>query len=104
MRRVISASSIQVLRICQSEKEDDHVGRYGANVSFRGIIDHVCSRHAISLRVLDMKNAYVDVGSLKKLFVSCEVMEEVYLCAGRHALVCRHCFAFFFMSVREGFF
>jgi len=37
-----------------------------------------------------MKNAYVDVGSLKKLFVSCKAMEEVYLCAGRHALVCRH--------------
>lgn len=93
IRRVISASSIQVLRILQNENEneDDLVAsRYGANVSFRSIIDHVCSQHAISLRILDMKNAYVDVRSLKKLFVSCQAVEEVYLCAGRHALVCRH--------------
>ena len=91
IRRVISTSSIQVLRILQNESEDDlPTSRYGANVSFRSIIDHLCSRHSVSLRILDMKNAYVDVRSLKKLFVSCQAMEEVYLCAGRHALVCRH--------------
>ena len=84
-------SSIQVLRILQNESEDDlPTNRYGANVSFRSIIDHLCSRHSVSLRILDMKNAYVDVRSLKKLFVSCQAMEEIYLCAGRHALVCRH--------------
>lgn len=94
IRRVISTSSIQVLHIVQDgqkndDDDDDGDGipsQTGANVSFRSIIDHLCSRHSMSLRILDMKNAYVDVKSLKKLFTSCKVVEEVYLCTGRHVL------------------
>ena len=95
---------LHIVQDGQKNDDDDDDGdgipsQTGANVSFRSIIDHLCSRHSMSLRILDMKNAYVDVKSLKKLFTSCKVVEEVYLCTGRHVLVCQ---IFTFVTCQRG--
>lgn len=90
IRRAISSSPIESLCILRDEQDGDDDGtssNFGANISFRSIIDHLCSRHSHTLRVLDMRNAYIDVKSLRKLFGTCRELEEVYLCAGNHALV-----------------
>lgn len=90
IRRAISSSPIESLCILRDEQDGDDDGtssNFGANISFRSIIDHLCSRHSHTLRVLDMRNAYIDVKSLRKLFGTCRELEEVYLCAGSHALV-----------------
>jgi hypothetical protein len=81
---------LQDLREDEDEDEDEDGGapnNTGANISFRSIIDHLCARHSWTLRVLDMRDAYLDVKSLRKLFMTCRELEEVYLCAGKHALV-----------------
>lgn len=93
---------LHIVQDGQKDDDDDGDGipsQTGANVSFRSIIDHLCSCHSMSLRILDMKNAYVDVKSLKKLFTSCKVVEEVYLCTGRHVLVCQ---IFTFVTCERG--
>ncbi|KAF9444948.1 hypothetical protein P691DRAFT_735742 [Macrolepiota fuliginosa MF-IS2] len=95
IRRTISSSPIESLYIIQDDSsssspgdsdDDESMRNTGANVSFRSIIDHLCCRHTDTLRVLYMPTAYVGVKSLKKLLGCCTELEEVYLCAGSHAL------------------
>ncbi|KAJ3565671.1 hypothetical protein NP233_g7486 [Leucocoprinus birnbaumii] len=95
IRRAISGSPIRTLRLVQDplfadsadgDEEDEKPNNSGANISFRSLVDHLCSSHHSMLRVLDMRNAYIDVRSLKKLFSCCLSLEEVWLCAGNQSL------------------
>ncbi|KAF5347299.1 hypothetical protein D9756_009892 [Leucocoprinus leucothites] len=90
IRRAISVSPIQALQIVQDERDDDDddgvPSNTGANISFRSVVDHLCARHSKTLCVLNMENAYIDIKSLKKLFATCMMLEEVHLCVRSYAL------------------
>ncbi|KAF7760029.1 hypothetical protein Agabi119p4_11724 [Agaricus bisporus var. burnettii] len=58
----------------------------GAYISFRSLIDHICSCHSETLKILDMKNEYIDIKSLKNLIGCLSELEEMHICAGPHSL------------------
>jgi hypothetical protein len=104
IRRAITTSPIESLRLIQDDPDQRQLAEVsssssaaaassipnnntGAHISFRSLIDHLCSSHSHTLTILDMKNEYIDIQSLKKLFGTCLALEEIYLCVGRHSLV-----------------
>lgn len=81
---VLSASPIEHIRvIC----DDDNDAFYGANICFDNIIDHLAGRHSATLRILDLRSAYLGVKALQLLFTTCTHLEELYISAGKRATV-----------------
>ncbi|XP_006455885.1 hypothetical protein AGABI2DRAFT_210518 [Agaricus bisporus var. bisporus H97] len=58
----------------------------GAYISFRSLVDHICSCHSETLKILDMKNEFIDIKSLKNLIGCLSELEEMHICAGPHSL------------------
>lgn len=85
IRMILSAAPIEHLRvICDHDDEDAF---YGANICFDNIIDHLAGKHSATLRILDLRSAYLGVMALELLFTTCTGLEELYISAGKRATV-----------------
>ncbi|TFK37578.1 hypothetical protein BDQ12DRAFT_736111 [Crucibulum laeve] len=86
IRRAITWSPIEELRVIQDEDDDDLFRVTGAHPSWESLIDHLTSRHTQTLRVLDLRLAFIKAETLKSLLAKCTALEELYLCAGKDSL------------------
>jgi len=85
IRVAISTSPIERLRvICDSDSEDEWIS--GANASFDNIIDHLVSKHALTLRVLDLRKSFIGVRALATLCQRCVHLEELSAAVGDSGL------------------
>jgi hypothetical protein len=81
VRRAVSSSPLEVLRIRGEEYR-------GAHVSCDGLISHLSMKHSDTLRVLDMRWEFVGVESLKMLCNNCVGLQELRLSLNTVGLVC----------------
>ncbi|KAF8646265.1 hypothetical protein AX16_007305 [Volvariella volvacea WC 439] len=58
----------------------------GSSIAFDSLINHLVVKHPMTLKILDMRSAFIGVDALRTLFIECVVLEEFYLSAGRSAL------------------
>ena len=86
MRKVISSSPIEDLRVV-CDRDDDDKGNNGANISFDSIVEHLSKKHAKALRFLDLRSSFVGVTGLEAFFSSCAHLEQFHVAAGKDALV-----------------
>lgn len=87
MRKVISSAPIEDLRVVCDRDRDDDGANNGANISFDSIINHLSSKHAKTLRFLDLRSSFIGVTGLEAFFSSCSHLEQFHVAAGKDALV-----------------
>lgn len=61
----------------------------GPCVSFAGLVEHLITRHADTLRVLHMSTVFLSMGMVRNLCIKCPRMEELAIACHDHILV--HC-------------
>ncbi|KNZ77318.1 hypothetical protein J132_05746 [Termitomyces sp. J132] len=79
---VISSSPIEHVCLIRGDQDPDTI-----HIPFDSLIDHLATKHASTLRILDFKEAYVSVKGMKSLLHRCNHLEEVYVAARIHVLV-----------------
>jgi hypothetical protein len=53
---------------------------YVPNVSFDGLVSHIVTRHATTIRILDLRNAFVGIKAFKDVLSACrDCIEELYI-------------------------
>ena len=81
VRRVISHSPLESLRlICENEA-------FGPAVSFDPLAEHLTLKHAVRLRILDMRDCFVGKGLFLALCRSCTSLEELRVSISQDTLV-----------------
>ena len=80
---MISTSQIEHLRLVL-DKPDPVIE---VNIPFDTIVGHLVNKHALTLRYLDLRSAYVSVEGVKTLFSGCLQLEVFYIAARESALV-----------------
>lgn len=74
---IIATSPIETLRlICGNRAGLVYV----PNVSFDGLVSHIVTRHATTIRILDLRNAFVGIKAFKDVLSACrDCIEELYI-------------------------
>ncbi|KAL6307344.1 hypothetical protein BKA93DRAFT_816002 [Sparassis latifolia] len=81
IRRVIARSPLVSLYLISQDVDR------GACAAYDGILEHLYSKHAATLRVLRMDMAFVGRKALRQLFAYCTNLEEVALATSNNALL-----------------
>lgn len=79
---VIFSSPIEHVRLLR----DDH-RPYAIHIPFDNLTDHLATKHPSTLRILDVREAYVSAKAVKLLLEQCHGLEEVYIAVRKHVLV-----------------
>ncbi|TFK29095.1 hypothetical protein FA15DRAFT_664410 [Coprinopsis marcescibilis] len=82
IRRIISASPLEVLNIVTEGNDDDGVIRRCCS-AYDGLVDHLIAKHSSKLRRLEMKHCLVTTDTFRKLLTSCQLLENFYLAVDR---------------------
>ena len=81
---MISTSQIEHLGLVPDKPDPEVIE---VNIPFDTIVNHLVTKHALTLRYLDLRTAYISVEGVKTLFSGCLELEIFYIAARESALV-----------------